>query len=169
MSVIKGPPALSNSLALSIQNKTNQFLKLIRCKNIIPTLFLCGTGGWLMNPSVSSLLHSKSYIVSSIDTLLIMSASMIINDLFDLEIDKINNPERPLVTGAITKSEAIVTTLLLTGISEYLNIVFLPSSLQPIIHLSVLFIYLYTPVFKKIMVIKNRVEYFLNSNLLLII
>lgn len=161
MSVIKGPHALSDHTKLSdqpklsIQNKTNQFLKLIRAKNIIPTLFLSGSGGWLMNPSVSSLLHSKSYIVSSINTFLIMSASMIINDLFDLEIDKINNPERPLVTGAITKSEAIVTTLLLTGISEYLNIVFLPSNLQPIIHLSVLFIYLYTPLFKKIMVIKN--------------
>lgn len=139
----------------SIQNKTNQFLKLIRVKSVVPTLFLCGAGGWLMNPSVSSLLHSKPYIFSTIDTLLIMSASMVINDLYDLEIDKINSPERPLVTGAITKGEAIVTTLLLTGISEYLNLFFLPANLQPIIHLSVLFVFLYTPVFKKIMVIKN--------------
>ena len=154
MNVFKNPK--ENELPiLSIQNKTNHFLKLIRVKNVFPTLFLCGAGGWLMNPSISSLLHSKSYIFSTIDTILIMSASMVINDLYDFEIDKINSPERPLITGAITKGEAIVTTLLLTCISEYLNLFFLPPNLQPIIHLSVLFIYLYTPVFKKIMVIKN--------------
>jgi len=140
---------------LSIQNKTTEFLKLIRVKNSIPTLFLCGSGGWLMNPSVSSLLHSTSYIFASINTLLIMSASMVINDLYDLEVDKINNPERPLVTGTITKREAIVIFICLISLSEYLNLAFLPINLQPIIHLSILFIYLYTPIFKKIMVVKN--------------
>ena len=157
-------PIQTSLLTISKQNeptpspivtKTKQFLKLIRINNIIPTLFLCGTGGWLINPSFNQLIQSKTFIASTIDTILIMSASMAINDVYDLETDKINNSERPLVTGAITKNEAIAATITLISISEYLNFRFLPSNLQPIIHLSVLFIYLYTPIFKKIFVIKN--------------
>ena len=80
---------------------------------------------------------------------------MVINDIYDIETDKINKPERPIVTGAITKIEAIGITILLLGTSEYLSIHFLSESLQYIIHLTILYINLYTPILKKILIIKN--------------
>jgi geranylgeranylglycerol-phosphate geranylgeranyltransferase len=137
------------------QNKFLELLKLIRAKNIAPTLFLCISGGWIINPSLLNLLYSPTFIVYTINTILIMSASMIINDLYDIEIDKINNPDRPLVKGTIQKSEAIGLTLLLLGTSEYLSLKYLPVNLQTIIHLTIIYINLYTPIFKKILVIKN--------------
>lgn len=138
-----------------IKNKFLELLKLIRAKNIIPTLFLCFSGGWIMNPSLTNILQSQTFIIYTINTILIMSASMVINDLYDIEIDKINNPERPLVKGTISKKEAIGLTILLLGFSEYLSLNYLPVSLQLIIHLSIVYVNLYSPIFKKILVIKN--------------
>lgn len=44
---------------------------------------------------------------------LISASGNIINDFFDLEIDKINKPERPLPSGKISKKEAIIFYLVL--------------------------------------------------------
>jgi 4-hydroxybenzoate polyprenyltransferase len=146
-------PSLPLSKLHNLPNKINGLLQITRAKSVVPpVLLLCFSGGWLMNPS---LIQPIAFYVATIDTILVMSASMVINDIYDIEIDKINSPARPLITGAITKNEAIGTTFLLLIISEYLNIKFLPSNLHPIVHFSIAHALLYTPVFKKIMIIKN--------------
>jgi len=136
------------------KNKFQSILQLIRVNHIPPTLFLCFSGAFIINPSLPNLLHS-SFIVFTLDTILLMSASMVINDIYDIETDKINKPNRPIVSGAITKTEAIGISILLLGSSEYLSIHFLSENLQSIIHLSILYINLYTPIFKKILIVKN--------------
>ena len=108
-----------------------------------------------MNPSILELLKSTPLIISIINIILITSSSMIINDIFDIEIDKINSPNRPLVTGAISKKEAILYSTVLLGICEILSIRFLPRNLRRIIDLSILFILFYTPILKKIVFVKN--------------
>lgn len=46
---------------------------------------------------------------------LISSYSMIINDKYDIEVDKVNNPKRPLVSGAVSIREAeVFAAILLT-------------------------------------------------------
>jgi 4-hydroxybenzoate polyprenyltransferase len=127
----------------------------MRVKSIPPTFLLCFSGGWIMNPSLPNLLKSVTFIVSTINTLLIMSASMVINDICDIEIDRINSPHRPLVNGEVTMKEAYVLSLLLLGVSEYLTFKFLPFNLQMIIQLVIFQIILYTPVLKRIFLIKN--------------
>jgi len=139
----------------TIQEKTNGLLKLIRPVNIAPTFLLASFGGWLMNPSIYSLIHLSKYIVALVDTVIIMSSSMVINDIYDIEIDKLNNPTRPLVTGVVTVKEAILFSVLLLSIVEYLSITFLSPNLQFIIHGIIIYINIYTPVLKKITLIKN--------------
>ena len=56
----------------SFCSKCNSFLKIIRFQNVAPTVLLCFTGGWMINPSIINLLHSSKFIVSTIDTILIM-------------------------------------------------------------------------------------------------
>ena len=102
-----------------IIKKFRDVSKLTRSVNIIPTLLLSFSGGWIMNPSTSNLIHSTPFIVSNINAVLIMSLSMILNDLFDIEVDKLNNPSRPLITGEISKIEAISLSGLLFLIIEY--------------------------------------------------
>lgn len=136
------------------KNTFESILELIRVDHIPPTLFLSFSSALITNPSLSTLLE-PSFIVSTLDIVLLMSASMVINSIYDVETDKINKPYSPIVTGEITKREAIGITILLLGTTEYFSINFLSENLQSIIHLTILYINLYTPVFKKIIFIKN--------------
>jgi len=145
----------NNIIKNNIIKKINGFSKIIRSYNILPTFVLCFFGGWIINPSMMNLLNSKQFIVSSISTLLIMSSSMIINDIYDIEIDKVNNPSRPLITGEVTIKEAIIYIFFLLGITEFLSLKYLKSNLQWVVHLAILKINIYTPILKKIILIKN--------------
>jgi 4-hydroxybenzoate polyprenyltransferase len=142
-----------------IKNKKfNSFLKLIRYKNIFPTIYLFLTGTWLVNPNLLEFIKtikSLPIIYSLISTLLILTSNMVINDLFDLKIDRINHSDRPLVSGEIKIIEAILLTIALIFSTELINIFLLPQKLQIPIHLSVLFTFIYTPFLKKILFVKN--------------
>ena len=144
-----------NKIINNIKRKTSGFLNIIRAHNIIPTLFLSLTGGWIVNPSIKQLLNSPKFIVTSINAVSVMSISMIINDLFDLEIDKINNPKRPLVTGEVTKKEAIVYNCVLVALTEILSFKYLTPELNIFVNLALLNVTIYTPVLKRILFIKN--------------
>lgn len=47
---------------------------------------------------------------------LLLAASMVLNDYFDREIDRINEPERPIPAGVIKPAEALSFSLILTAI-----------------------------------------------------
>uniref|UniRef100_A0A6C0DCD2 UbiA prenyltransferase family protein n=1 Tax=viral metagenome TaxID=1070528 RepID=A0A6C0DCD2_9ZZZZ len=139
----------------TIQKKTSGLVKIIRTENILPTFLLSISSGFIMKPKLSVLIKSMPFIVAVVITMLIMSNSMIINDIFDMEIDKINTPTRPLITGELTKQEAIGISIGLTLISELLSLRYLNASSQPIVHIANIVIILYTPIFKRILFIKN--------------
>lgn len=46
---------------------------------------------------------------------LISGAEMVSNDLFDLEVDKVNHPDRPLPSGQVSAKEVIILTALLSS------------------------------------------------------
>ena len=129
--------------------------KLIRSESILPTGLLCFTGGFMMNPSILGLLQNPKFMVSTINILFIMSSSMIVNDIFDMDLDKIDHPDRPLVNGGISKNAATGYLFGFLFIVECLNTRFLPDNLQTIFHLAIINILLYTPIYKKIPFIKN--------------
>jgi 4-hydroxybenzoate polyprenyltransferase len=138
------------------KNKLIGYLKLIRYKNIFPTIYLFLTGAFIVNPDINNLLlQSKTLFYSLTSTLCILMSNMVINDLFDMKLDKINNSLRPLITGDITIKEANILLITLLSITEYINIYFLPKNLQKIIHLSLLYTFIYTPILKRIPLIKN--------------
>lgn len=147
---------ISNKYPYMGVKKIQSISKLIRCKNIAPTMLLCFTGGFLQTKNANALWKSKEFMTSSLITLFVMSNSMIINDLFDMNVDKINNPSRPLITGEITKSEAISLFSFITILNEVLTKQ-LPNVLQLYARLAMIIITLYTPIFKKIPLMKNMV------------
>jgi geranylgeranylglycerol-phosphate geranylgeranyltransferase len=145
----------SNNLNnFKINNKINDYLSLIRYKNILPTTLLNLSGGLIMHPSIN-LFFNQQFLISIINTLLIMSSSMVLNDLYDIDVDKINNSNRPLVTGKISINEAKLFVFTLLGLTQFLSILFLNKNLNFIIQLSILNIIIYTPILKKITFIKN--------------
>jgi geranylgeranylglycerol-phosphate geranylgeranyltransferase len=80
---------------------------------------------------------------------------MVLNDLFDIELDKINNPTRPLITGEITEKEAMGVSILFIFLINYLTRTYLSINLQVITNLMLIGISIYTPFFKRITFIKN--------------
>jgi geranylgeranylglycerol-phosphate geranylgeranyltransferase len=135
-----------------IIKKSKAFYKMIRPQNIFPTALLCFSGAFISNPFQ---ILSKRFAVSTMITMIIMSNSMIINDIFDMKIDKINNPSRPLITGEITKKEAFGASSFLIMLSEMLNVLYLPTHIRPIVRLANLFTLIYTPILKKNTYLKN--------------
>jgi len=91
-----------------------------------------------------------------------MASGNIINDIFDLEIDKINRPERPLPSGKISNKEALVLYfifLLLSFIfSWFIN---LPAFL--IVVVSTFILYLYSKYIKRIPLVGNIIVAFLTG------
>jgi geranylgeranylglycerol-phosphate geranylgeranyltransferase len=136
-------------------SKIESITKLTRINNVLPTMLLCFSGGWIANPSFVGLITSKTFIVSTVNTLGVMITSMIVNDIFDLEVDKYNNPTRPLVTGEIKVREAVAYSAGILCLIEYISHLYLPGKIQYYLQLALLNILLYTPYLKKITLLKN--------------
>lgn len=60
-------------------------------------------------PSVHSLIYGFICIF------LISGAALILNDYFDLEVDKVNAPDRPLPSGVVSPSEVIILTIIVSA------------------------------------------------------
>jgi 4-hydroxybenzoate polyprenyltransferase len=135
--------------------KMKNYNQLLRTVNIMPTFLLNFLGGWLIIPSYKLFLN-KTFLLFSIITQLTMMNSMIINDLFDLKVDLINNKDRPLVTQKVTVKEAMCLYTVLNVVTIYLtNTYFHKTNLSLCIYCANLIVFLYTPLLKKILFIKN--------------
>lgn len=135
--------------------KTKGFVKLIRPENLLPTLTLNLAGGWLAQPSFNYLIQSKQFLIGTILTSLIMSLSMVTNDICDIEVDKTNNPSRPLVVGDVTKKEATIFVTLMIGIIQFLNIHYMSATTQIYTNLGLFMVMVYTPIIKRALIFKN--------------
>lgn len=139
----------------NLLKKNKGFVKLIRPENLLPTLILNLAGGWLAQPSLNYLIGSKQFFIGTILTSLIMSLSMVTNDICDIDVDKTNNPSRPLVAGDVTKKEATLFATLLIGIIQFLNVRYMSASTQISTNLGLFIVLVYTPLLKRMLVFKN--------------
>ena len=140
------------------QEKARNFARLARIRNIWPSIATSIASAWVIQPTIpQSIQHIRSpkFAIATVNILLVMAASMIINDLCDIPLDIINNPQRPLVTGKISIPEARWAIVVLLALSEILVLRYLPLHAQIGNHLSILGVLLYTPYLKRIFIIKN--------------
>ncbi len=91
-----------------------------------------------------TLFYSLQAFFGSFAGALISGAGMIINDYFDIEIDKINKPERPLPAGKISLKSAIVYYLVLNILALILvSFTNLLAFIIALISIMVIFLYSY--------------------------
>jgi 4-hydroxybenzoate polyprenyltransferase len=129
-------------------------LRLIRHKNIAPTLAISVTGGWIANPNPMFLIKPE-FLACCAVTIAIMSSSMILNDIADYNIDLVNNPGRPLVTGEITRRRAWIYVAALFAVSEIISVKFFSKTLRQMVNITLFAVSIYTPVLKRITFVKN--------------
>jgi len=57
---------------------------------------------------------SQKIVLASLSGMLISAGGNVINDYFDLEVDRVNKPRRPLPSGRVNQTEALTSYLLVT-------------------------------------------------------
>ncbi|RLF20329.1 MAG: hypothetical protein DRZ82_02665 [Thermoprotei archaeon] len=91
----------------------NPWIRLIRPINCIMMGIATFVGAIIALGGVPPLVYTEKLIYAFITAFTLTAASMILNDYFDREIDKINDPTRPIPSGAIKPNEAIAYAIVL--------------------------------------------------------
>jgi 4-hydroxybenzoate polyprenyltransferase len=144
-----------NNLKITKPIKIDSYCKLLRTNSIFPTFLLNVLGGWLTIPSYQLFLNKNFWLFSFITQLTMMN-SMVVNDLFDLKIDLINNANRPLVNKEISIKQAQCLYLTISVVTHLISAIFFRKHFLYVYILAINWVlFLYTPVLKKILFIKN--------------
>jgi len=101
---------IANNIRLRKMGKPSGFLRLIRPLNCIMMGFAVIVGASLVSP----LNFSISLFWGFVTSFTLTGASMAINDYYDREIDAVNEPSRPIPSGAVSPKEALFFALVLS-------------------------------------------------------
>lgn len=101
-------------------------------------------------------------VLAALSAFLVCAAGNILNDLVDIKIDRINRPDRPLVTGAIPKTHAFTLALALSVLSIVISL-FINVSVFVAVLVALLLLALYNFKAKKIPIIGNTIIAFLGG------
>ena len=138
-----------------MKEKIDGLVNITRIKeNFVPTSILVGLSGYIANKDF--LMIPQFWAAFSIIHIM-SSASMIMNDLFDIETDTINHPERPLIKGSVTRGEAEILTTVLLIIIPIIGSFCLPVSAAPYWWSASWILFFYTPILKRWFLVKNLV------------
>lgn len=84
------------------------YLRIIRPVNCIITFISVMVGGWIGH----GILFSAPLIAAGLVGFMVCAFGNLVNDIKDLEIDRINNPERPLPSGRVSRRAASVMAVI---------------------------------------------------------
>lgn len=111
-------------LILNLLERSKTLSDLFRIRNCLMALFGVLIGATIAYSS-AAIMPGPKVMLAGIAAFLITGAGNAINDFFDVEIDKINKPHRPIPSGRISKSDAMMLSLSLFMISialaKYIN------------------------------------------------
>ncbi len=73
----------------------------------------------------SLFMPAKEVLLAMLVVLIISGAGMVVNDIFDVQIDKVNKPKRPIPSGKISKFKAWFYAVALFAIGNFISFYFL--------------------------------------------
>jgi geranylgeranylglycerol-phosphate geranylgeranyltransferase len=123
----------------------NPFIRLLRPSNVFITSASVFLSALLAGGSIRNM---PAMMCAAAAAGLIGGAGMVINDYFDIEIDRINKPDRPLPSGSISKRTALLYYGVLTASGLLLNIP-LNSETKVISVAAVVLIFFYSSTLKR--------------------
>ncbi len=130
------------------------YLELLRPSNII-ILFFGTLLGAFVAMGKDAFVQLETYL-AGLATILIGGAGNVINDYFDIDIDRINKPKRPLARGALSPEHAFRYWLALNVIALIISAVLKPLNLFMALF-TIPMLYLYSRYFKRMLFIGNLV------------
>ncbi len=93
-------------------------IAIIRPINCLLTFFSVLVGAWIGKDIVVS----QPLLIAGIVGILVCAYGNIVNDLYDIGIDKVNNPGRPLVAGLIKPQAAIIEACVILIVALVLSL-----------------------------------------------
>lgn len=150
------------------------FFKIIRFPNVLMTLLtqLVVVYGLFLPSGITPALAWWQLSLLLVATALLTASGNVINDIYDVEIDRINKPEKLLVTKSISEKSAFNIYIILTVVAVVCGFILANSIQKPIlasIFIGVAFVlYLYASSLKAILLIGNLMISFLVALVILI-
>lgn len=124
---------------MALFSKISTFIKITRPVNVVITFITIIVAAVICNVGIFPV---SIIFFAAFSAGLTAAAGNVINDIFDLEIDKINRPDRPLPSGKIKISEALGLYAGLVIFSIFISsLVNLPALIIQIITTLLLFLY----------------------------
>lgn len=134
-----------------MNSKLLAYLELMRPLNVAITFASILAACFLAGSDESTWLPA---VIASFVGAFVAAGANAINDYFDIEIDRINKPERPLARGALQPRDAYGLWLVLTLVGILLN-VFLNSTALAIAVFASIALYVYSAKLKRTVLIGN--------------
>lgn len=129
------------------------YIKLTRPLNCLITALVVLVGG-VISSSQNSI--EINLILASVVAAIVAASGNVINDIFDIEIDKIAHPDRPLASGKLKIIEAKIFYIVLIIIAISISLI-LSNQLLIITVFAISLLYLYSFILKKIPLLGNVV------------
>lgn len=136
-----------------LSNKLKAYFDLTRPVNVAITVLSIPVASILAGATRVQWLE---VLIAALTGGLVAAAANAINDYFDVEIDRLNKPTRPIPRGDATRREAWMVWFLLSALAIALNIVLNPLALG-IVLVAVVTLYWYSALFKRTIVVGNFV------------
>lgn len=131
--------------------KTKEIIRLSRPANVCITLISIPVACWIAGGTNTDLFD---IILASVSGAFVTAGANAINDAFDIDIDRINKPERPLPLGLLTVHNAQSMWFLVSCLSICLNI-FINIPAFIIVLFSVVLLYYYSARLKRTIILGN--------------
>lgn len=151
-------------------NKIKCFFKLIRCSNLLMIalmtflVYYCLMFPMFKTGIVGAVPSSPAFILLVISLLFIVAGGYVINDYFDVEIDKINKPDKLIVSRVFSENVTkffYITLTFLGLLSGLLSSIMISNSrfylLFAILFLLVCMLYSYSAYYKKKLIVGNLI------------
>ncbi len=144
---------------MNFEKKFLAVIKIIRPVNVIITFATISVAGLICS---TESIHTVKILLASFSGAFVAAAGNVINDYFDVEIDKINRPERVIPQNLLTKKDALVLFAVLKFFAFYLALKIGSAAFVIVIFTSIL-LFLYSVKFKKIPLLGNFTVAFLTG------
>lgn len=128
------------------------YLVIIRPVNVVITFVSIILAGLICGGS----LQQTEIYLAAISASLTAAAGNVINDVFDIKIDRINRPDRPLASGKITKTP-VLNYYLLINLAALSFAAMINAGALVVVLCSITLIFFYSYHFKKVILIGNIV------------
>ena len=142
-----------------MKHKLTAIIKITRPVNFFITVASVFVAALLSSPEKIPILN---VLLAALSAGFTASAGNIINDIFDIEIDKINRPTRPLPSGILTINEAYIL-FLICFVTSGILVVSIGQIVVIIVLLSHLLLFLYSKYLKRIPLVGNITVAFLTG------